>query len=349
LEEKRLQNSAAIQLYQQVPADHPRASAAAAATARCYDRLLQRLRELTQPTETWETEAIERLTRLLPPDKSETLLTEDQAVLALHLSNIVLQTAKPDFAAADRWLEWVSRSAQGAPTTSQPTKPNATPMPPAHWVELNRAASRLRVVSLAGQGRYPAAEQTLADLASNSPSELLSIIDGLSKLVAQAQTEPQHHLGELQLRAALNLKTQRDQLSAEDQLRLDRCIAEAYVAAGRYEQAIEPFREQLKNRPNDVTLLTSFANLLMKFGQRSKTEEAQGVWKQIESRHKSGSPGWLEARYQFARCELELGNPNKALKLINVTRVLFPQMGGPETQKKFQELQAASEQRLPKK
>lgn len=347
LEEKRLQNSAAIKLYQQVPATHPRASAAAAATGRCYDRLLQRLRELKQPIEAWETEAIERLTGLLPTDQAATL-SEDQAVLALHLSNIVLQSQTPDFAGADRWLEWVTRSAPALPSggKQKPATPAGQPAP--LWPELTRAAARLRVVSLAGQGRIPEAEKTLTTLAASSPSELLAIIDGLSKLVAQAQTEPQHNLGELQLRVALNLKSQRDKLDPEDQQRLDRCVAEAYVAAGRYEQAIEPFKEQLKARPQDVTLLMGLAQLLMKFGKRDRTEEAQAIWKQIESRYKSGTAGWFEARYQFARCELELGNPEKALKLIGVTRVLFPQLGGAETSRKFQDLQTECEGRLAK-
>lgn len=348
LEEKRLQNSAAIKLYQQIPSDHARASSAAAAMARCYDRLLQRLRELKQPTETWETEAVDRLTALLPADRPETLLSEDQAILALHLSNIVLQSHNPDFARTDRWLEWVTRSAPSLPSGGPPQPAPPAEQPSSQWPELTRAAARLRVVSLAGQGRIPEAEKTLTTLAASSPSELLAIIDGLSKLVAQAQAEPQHNLGELQLRAALNLKSQRDQLNPEDQQRLDRCVAEAYVAAGRYEQAIEPFREQLKARPQDVTLLTGLAQLLMKFGQRARTEEAQAIWKQIEGRNKSGSTGWFEARYQVARCELELGNPDKALKLIGVTRVLFPQLGGAETQQKFQDLQAECEGRLAK-
>lgn len=348
LEEKRLQNSAAIKLYRQIPANHARASAAAAATARCYDLLLQRLRELQQPTEAWETEAIEQLTGLLPADSAGAMLTEDQAVLALHLSNIVLQSHDPDFAGADRWLEWVNRSAPSLPPGEKQKPKTPAEQPSPLWPELTRAAARLRVVSLAGQGRIAEAEKTLATLAASSPSELLAIIDGLSKLVAQAQTEPQHNLGELQLRAALNLKSQRDKLDPDDQQRLDRCIAEAYVAAGRYEQAIEPFREQLKTKPGDVTLLTGLAQLLLKFGQRARTEEAQAIWKQIEGRNKSGTAGWFEARYQFARCELELGNPDKALKLIGVTRVLFPQLGGAETQRKFQDLQTECEGRLAK-
>ncbi len=346
LEEKRLQNSAAIRLYQQIPATHPRGPVAAAASARCYDRLLQRLRELKLPTKEWEQEAVERLTQLLPANQSLPL-TEDQAVLVLHLSNIVLQSSNPDFEATDRWLEWVTRSAPPM-TTTKPRRSGTPAAPTTHWQEFSRAAAKLRVVSLAGQGKFPEAEKTLTGVAASSPSELLSIIDGLSKLVAQAQDKPQHNLGELQLRAALNLKTQRAQLDPVDQQRLDRCVAEAYVAAGRYEQALDPFRELLKARPQDPDLMTSFALLLMKFGQRGRTEEAQQLWKRLEGQHKSGSRGWFDARYQFIRCELDLGNPDKALKLIGVTKVLFPQLGGPETQQRFQTLQQACEQRTAK-
>ena len=342
LEEKRLQNSAALRLYQQIPATHARAAIAAAASARCYDRLLQRLRELKLPTQEWEQEAIDRLPKLLPEGRKD-LLTDNQAVLALHLSNIVLQSSNPDFETTDRWLEWVTRSAN-ATKTDRPRPNETSSATPSHWDEYSRAAAKLRVVSLAGQGKFPEAEKTLSEVAASNPSELLSIIDGLSKLVAQAQDKPQHNLGELQLRAALNLKTQRAQMTPADQQRLDRCVAEAYVAAGRYEQALEPFRELLKARPQDPDLTTSFAQLLMKFGQQARTEEAQRLWKRLESQHKSGSRGWFDARYQFIRCELDLGNPDKALKLIGVTKVLFPQLGGPDIQQRFKSLQEACEQ-----
>ncbi len=345
LEEKRLQNSAAIQLYRQIPTSHARGPAAASATARCYDRLLHRLRELRQPTEKWETEAVATLTTLLPEEKSTATLTEDQAVLLLHLSNIVLQSNQPDFAAADRWLEGVTRSAETVNTTNLKAPATGPHDPRQHWQEFNRAAARLRVVSLAGQGKFPEAEKMLASIAATSPSELLSIIDGLSKLVAHAQEKPLHHLGELQLRAALNLKARQHQLEPADRQRLDRCVAEAYVAAGRYQQALEPFGELLQSNPRDPGLLTSYAQLLMKFGLRARTAEAQAVWKRLESGCKSGSADWFEARYQFARCDLELGSPDKALKLIGVTKVLYPQLGGPEIQQKFLSLQEACQKR----
>jgi TolA-binding protein len=350
LEEKRLQNSAAVRLYQEIPSGHARAGAAAAASARCYDLIITRLRELKQPAEKWEAEAETKLIALLPKEEKRSKLTEDQAALAVHLANIFLQSAQPAFDKADRLLEWIIRSARAnsVETTSGRAKPSndglqdpaesgnseaaTTPRRPkdarptvSRWQELMRVATQLRVVSLAGQGRLPEAELSLESLSETSPTELLTIISGLSKLVAQAQDKPRHELGELQLNAALALKAQRDQLSASDQRRLDQCIVEAYVAAGRYTEAVEPYRLLAQASPKDPVILANLAQLLLRFGQPARTEEAQGVWKKVEGLAKPGSNLWFEVRLNLARCHLMLGQPDKGLKLIQVTKVLYPE------------------------
>lgn len=354
LEERRLQNSSAIRLYQEVPADHPRAGQAGAATARCYDLVITRLRDLKQPTDQWEAEAEEKLTVLLPTEKRRVRLPIEQATLALHLANIYLQSKEPPFAKADQLLEWILRSAQIqlVPATpvnalgkagskrpasdalrdpaetkdeenSESTEGDATVAVLQRWLELQRVAMRLRVVSLAGQGRLADAEQSLVDLEETSPSELLAIISGLSKLVSQAQEKPRHELGELQLRAALRLGKQRAQLSPAEQQRLDRCIVEAYVAAGRYPEAVDVYRGILASRPKDVEILTGLAQLLMKFGQRAKTEEAQALWKKLDGLTKAGTDPWFEVRLNYAQCDLTLGKPDQALKLLRVTKVMY--------------------------
>lgn len=372
LEEKRLQNSAAIRLYQEVPADHPRASAAAAASARCYDLVITRLRELQQPTEKWEAEAEQKLSAALPADDKRTKLTADQATLALHLSNIFLQSHKPSFDEADRLLHWISRSApdQSAetdpmrnksapnglrdPAELQETAENATSGSPKNgvekpnrWLELKRVAARLRVVSLAGQGRLAEAEQSLS-LSETRPSELLSIISGLSKLVAQAQDKPRYELGELQLKVALKLREQRDRLSAGDQRRLDQCVVEAYVAAGRYEEALEPYRALVQANPKDPAALINLAQLLMKFATPGRTEEAQAVWKKLEGISKPGTTPWFEARVNLARCEFTLGHPDKSLKLIKVTQVLYPDPKSKDLKDRFDQLRRECEEALKK-
>jgi TolA-binding protein len=364
LEAKRLQNSSAIRRYQEVPAGHPRAAAAAAASARCYDLIITRLKELKQPTEKWEAEAEEKLGAWLPQDDKRNKLSADQATLALHLSNLILQSQQPAFDKADRLLEWITRSANSQLTAVEPkrSKPNSDGLrdpaevePPgeqakpgvtkgdleksSRWPELKRVAARLRVVSLAGQGRLAEAEQSLLSLAETSPSELLSIISGLSKLVAQAQDKPRYELGELQLKAALKLATERAQLSAGDQRRLDQCLVEAYVAAGRYEEALEPYRVLVQAAPKDPVALTNLAQLLMKFGQASRIEEAQGVWKKLEGVSKPGSNVWFEARLNLARCDLLLGHPDKASKLLKVTKVLYPDPKENDLKERFEKLQ----------
>ncbi|MDB5391567.1 MAG: hypothetical protein JWM11_7213 [Planctomycetaceae bacterium] len=368
LEEKRLQNSAAIRLYQEVPPGHARAAAAAAASARCYDLVITRLRELKQPTEKWEADAAEKLSAALPVDAKRTKLTEDQATLALHWSNILLQSREPAFERADQLLEWITRSADAqliekTPSRSKPkvdglrdpaelagSSQTAKTQPPksSRWQELKRVAARLRVVSLAGQGRLPEAEQSLLSLAETGPSELLTIISGLSKLVAQAQDKPRYELGELQLKAALKLVAQRDKLSPADQRRLDQCVVEAYVAAGRYEEALEPYRALVQANPKDPAALANLAQLLLKFGQPARTAEAQGVWKKLEGMSKPGTTMWFEARWNMARCDLLTGQPDKALKLIKVTKVLYPDPKDNDLKQRFEKLQKECEAAIKK-
>lgn len=364
LEEKRLQNSAAVRLYQEIPSGHARSGAAAAAAARCYDLIITRLRELKQPADKWEAEAEQKLTALLPKEEKRTRLSEDQAALAVHLANIFLQSNQPAFEKADRLLEWIIRSAKAntVETTSARTKPSNDGLqdpaesgnteagttsrrpkdaPPtvSRWQELMRVAARLRVVSLAGQGRLPEAEHSLESLAESSPGELLTIISGLSKLVAKAQDKPRHELGELQLNAALKLKAQRDQLSASDQRRLDQCIVEAYVAAGRYTEAVEPYRALAQASPKDPVILSNLAQLLMKFGQPARTDEAQGIWRKVEGLAKPGSNLWFEARLNLARCNLMLGHPDQALQLLQVAKVLYPEPKSKDLNERIEQLQ----------
>lgn len=374
LEEKRLQNSAALKLYQEIPRTHSRGPAAAAASARCYDLIITRLRELKQSAIKWEADAEAKLMALLPEDNRRAVLSEEQATLALHLSNILLQSSNPAFERADRLLEWITRSAEiqlpddaasdppkkstqgqsdpvGQGDASDPTRSNTAKTDAANvdrWRELLRVATRLRVVSLAGQGRLEEAERSLLGLASTSPGELLAIISGLSKLVAQAQDKPRHQLGELQLKVALSLKAQRDQLPAGEQRRLDQCIVEAYIAAGRYEEALEPYRALVRVAPKDSVAMANLAQLLMKVGKAARYEEALGFWKKVEELSKLESPAWFDARLNQAQCELAVGRANKGLRLIQVTKALHAEPKDAELKKRMEQLQKECEAAMKK-
>src|SRR6185295_4593971 len=61
LHERRGKITEALKLYKLVPPAHKRASVAHAAIARTYEKILDRLRELHEPLDPWEEEAIATL------------------------------------------------------------------------------------------------------------------------------------------------------------------------------------------------------------------------------------------------------------------------------------------------
>ena len=112
LEEQRLQATAALPLYLKIPADHPRFSEASAGAARCYETILVRMRERKLPTSELEQAAISTLQQLVPKQEStETVWTEQQCEVALHLAAILLMVEPPRFERAEQLLGQVAQSA----------------------------------------------------------------------------------------------------------------------------------------------------------------------------------------------------------------------------------------------
>lgn len=346
LQEKRLQNSVAIKLYREIPIEHTRAAAATQACAGCYEKLLRRLREKQQPTQVWETEAINWLSTRLPDVSNSVLLDDKQSALALHLANIILLTAVPDYPLADKWLEAISRNANSylEKLASQNHNAQANSDSPAdsqqrsRWEELKNTSLKLRILSLAGQEHWPAAETILAQIGDKNPAELLQVLDGLSRMGPSPPTNSRHSIGELRLQAALRLKPHREQLNAIDRLRLDRCLAEAYASTGRITEAIEHYRSLLSARPGDLSILRALSDLFLNKAKPPRGEESLILWKQLESQSKPGTEVWFEARYQVAAGEYAIGRTEPARKLILLTKVLYPKLGGPILQHQFEEL-----------
>ncbi len=334
LEEYRQQFSAALELYEQVPADHARGLAAQAATARCYEKIIHRLRELGEPTDAWEKDALDRLQAMLPPAATPNgELTGPHAEIAVRLARLLLARQPPDYAAADRLLERVFDDRQPAP--------GAEAEPAAGFearAALQAQAVQLRVVSLAGQGRAAQAGRLLSDLSATRPEELLRILQAVSTLPTGHELTPD--LAGLQLQAAQKLAGQRDRLKPAEQRQLDDCLARALAATGQVPRAIALYEERLKAAPRDRALLTALAQTLMQSGTKEGYEKARARWRQLEALSQPGSANWMSARYQICECLFHLKQSVECRKLIAGTRLLDPDLGGAAQRKKFDDLES---------
>ena len=115
------------------------------------------------------------------------------------------------------------------------------------------------------------------------PDDLLALLDGLDQVASTTRPADRRRLGELQLQAAESLDAQRNSLDPANRQRLDRCLAQAFVAAGVRHQKHE--NDVVVERPlltifcifNDVF---AFARLSGTRTTRSKPSEAssQGIF-----------------------------------------------------------------------
>jgi tetratricopeptide (TPR) repeat protein len=336
-EEARQQWTVALELYATIPTDHQRGMAARSRVAALYEQVLDRVREIGQAAESWEDLAVAQLTEYLdtmplPPSRLAPL----EADVALRLARILLNHRTPDYASADALLDRVIGSSQ---TAAREAEVSGQPADPA-WTALYNVATQLRIVSLAGQDRLDEALVILESLPESDPKVLLGVLNGLSEMAVGIRPERQRALGELQLKAAEALRDHRDQLDAESVRLLNDCLAQAYVALDRPNDATAVYEQLLADSPGDRRLLKAVAALLAESIHSMAWEKSKGYWRRLEALEQPGSPEWLAARLEVATISLKLGQREECQKLLSVTRVLYPELGGPELKAKFDALES---------
>lgn len=319
---------AALEHYRKIPADHAHAAEAQPAIARCYERILELLRQQGRPADSWEQSAVVHLgefAREFPPDPAEWSLPQTET--AVRFARILLGRRPADFAAADLWL----RRARAAGKSDEK-----------EWQSLRNTAVQLQILALAMQPQSGLKEALalVTELSAAPPTDLLGVVDGLSSLAEQSDPPVRRHLGEVQLQAALALDRRRAELPADDQSRLDRALAEAYLATDQPRRAAQVFAELVARAPRDHALRRQYSELLMRIGTTEHLQQAETSWRKLEALEQPGSRAWLEARYQLALCTYQLKRYNECRKLLGVTRLLYPDLGGEDLRARFVELQS---------
>ena len=334
LEEQRLQATAALPLYLKVAATHPRSAEAQAGAARCYETILVRMRERRLPSLEFERTAIATLQQFVPaPGKSDPPWTAPQCEVALHLAAILLLTDPPRFELAEPLLSRVVQRTLAIQDDDEQAD---------RWRRFRQRAESLRVVALAGNGRPLEAERLINSLAAASPRDLLVIVELLAPFVASENRQRQVQYVALQLHAVEQLSKHRAELSRDEQNQMDQSLARAYLANGQISKALEIYERQATAAAKAAGRQRDIALLLSGFEQRECVVLARQCWRRIESLTKQGSPEWLGARLGVITAGIKLGDVAEAKKLLAVTRLLYPDLGGEELKSRFQ----AAEQKL---
>ena len=333
LEEQRLQAKAALPLYLNVAATHPRASEAHAGAARCYETLLLRLRDQKLPSREFEQSAVKSLLPFLPADDQDQLWSAPDCEVALHLAAILLLSEPPRFDRAEPLLQRIVQAAIPIKDDDEQS---------IRWRRLRQRAETLRVVALAGNGKPIEAERLMTSLASAAPRDLLSIVERLAPFVSSENRQRQVQYVNLQLLAIETLSKHREALSHDELNQLDQSLARAYLASGQITKAVEIYQRQATAAPKDANRQREIAVLLAEHPQRECVVVARQCWRQVESLTKQGSPEWLTARLGVITTGIQLDQAAESRKLLGVTKLLYPELGGAELKSRF----LAAEQKL---
>jgi hypothetical protein len=187
--------------------------------------------------------------------------------------------------------------------------------------------------------RQSAASETLRQL-SESPEQLIAVIDGLSRARDQSPTEQRESIAKLQIAAMELLAPRRNALAVESQQSLDRAEAAALAAAGKRDAAVAAYRKLAAANPHNGDIHQGYAELLLAGDDRESHQAALAQWRTIASRSRPRSERWLQAKYSVALAQFKLGDKASAAALLAYVIETPPGLAGSAWEAQYRELLA---------
>jgi hypothetical protein len=174
--------------------------------------------------------------------------------------------------------------------------------------DLTREAQVL-VVALLGESAD--AEKLIQ--AGLPPDALPRLRQDLERWRSHAPTADQPRLATVQLAVVRRLK--------ESSLTLDlqRSEASCLVLLGRHDEARTLLSSLDQKLGKDPAFVAEYAGALQKLGTRADLTAAADLWRRLEQLGEPGSETWFDAKYQLASTLGELGEKERALKVLRVT------------------------------
>ena len=355
LEEQRFQATQALPLYLDVEPGHTRASEAISGAARCYETILRRMIERRLPTRDFESEAIGTLTKFLSRSgKSIDSWTDTHAEVALRLISILLMDPSEDVTRTD-----TTPPQEGGLKKGITPRPSTRLAQASQWLDqvmayqdkrradadsinavtsLQQRIDPLRVIILSRTGKSDEADRLLKSLIA-SPAVLLFVMEGLSRFASTAEPNERARTAWLQLKAAEQLLPQKEKLSPGQRIQLDRSLAAAYLATGQANKGVETMKRLASASLKDVEVQRAIAVQLSDTNDNDGFSLAQQCWRRVESLSPPGSPEWMTARLGALRATVKLKQTEEARKLLQVTKILYPDLGGEPFAGQFEALE----------
>lgn len=117
--------------------------------------------------------------------------------------------------------------------------------------------------------------------------------------------------------------------------------ANALADSGQDAEALQAYERLAKERPNDRGVQVAYAKLLEASNAPPDHETAHAIWRELEGRSQRATDAWFTARLGRLRMLVKLGRHEEATKLLKLTRLLAPSLGGAERAAEFEAVGAS--------
>jgi len=114
-------------------------------------------------------------------------------------------------------------------------------------------------------------------------------------------------------------------------------IGRAYKEAGQWQEAAAAFEELAKTK-KFAHALEVRRSLAICYARMSRLDAATREWTRVEESVPQGTPEWFEARYHRVALAAQQGRKDFAYQVLASTVVAYPDLGGGESQKRFEKL-----------
>ncbi|WP_166824282.1 tetratricopeptide repeat protein [Thalassoroseus pseudoceratinae] len=341
LQEARLQHTEALNYYEAIPLEHPRGPFSRTAAARCQFKIVRwletlerreqdasRKQAIVEKRAEWERRAIQQLTQWMTPfPETATDQNAWQAEIAVWLARLNLERNPPRFAAAEDALAKVVRAESQSSTKSN------------RWQQVVDLAVVERIHAFAGRQRFSDALAVANAIPQIEPKRRLELLRQLQKLEVEAEDSTQRQWGKLLLSIAEPLEDARETLDQTDLQTIDLALAQALTLVGQSERAAKIYSRLTAKGMVDPEVMAAAARNLNRETDAESLARAQTYWQRVEKMTQPGTDAWFAARFHNLELMLRTGNVAEFRKLMQVTTILHPQLGGPKWRSKFQQLE----------
>jgi hypothetical protein len=115
--------------------------------------------------------------------------------------------------------------------------------------------------------------------------------------------------------------------------------AAALAGLRRDQEALAIYKILAPKRPRDGDIQEEYAQLLARADSTAAREQALRQWQAVERGSRSGNKRWFRARLARIALLQQLDRRDEAAKLLALTRLVHPELGGAEMRARFEALQ----------